>query len=363
MRRHYLLFCLTALLISSCTNKGTSVNDTDTIQWQNIDINDNKLDLSEIMKAERIVGLEETPESMVGRADKVIHSDSLLFVMDGTLTKKIYLFNANTGKYITSYGQVGGGPDEYNELNDISYVPETGVLYALTDYNKVRGFDKNGEIVASMTAPYKMWRMEAFDDRFCFFCDNDSTGEIVITDKDMDVLATHFPNSESSIKHLLIHPLQKNADGTVDYIRHLDNNIYNVRLDGDAPVSVKYTVDFGPTAYSRHEFEGADNEAMKMASKSHRGQIKYYADNDNYAVILFFDNNQPCISFYDKKSGESTAVQVMNLSQENVGIIASPIEYADGEYFMQVVDNPEFANLRENKDVNSGENPLIFFLK
>lgn len=361
----YMASLLTALLttaVTSCSNtEHASGRAADTTIWDCRSIQSSAYHINNDFPDSRILLLEDNGTSTVGRINKLILADSLLFAADSYMARQIFVFNSNTGKAIRSMGHKGKGPDEYIILNDVSYDPANNLLYALCDRNKLIVFNSEGEIEKVSAVPFKSEYLEYDDGHFYFFGNDENTGELTVTDTDMNVIASYFPNRGNPLQHMLLHPIQKSPDGGITYTRYMDNNIYQLHYPDS--ITVKYKVDFGPNGYGREEAErdGEDNIHRNLAHR--RGRIKYFAETDRFATILFFNNNEPCMSVLDKQTGQSVTSHISSVSDDNLGILQSPLEYATGNSLIQVIDAaalPE--DMVKRHSLAMVENPIIYFL-
>jgi hypothetical protein len=60
----------------------------------------------------KIITLEDTDESLIGRVDNIKATDDYLFILDKSFARKLLLFDKD-GKYLRQIGRFGGGPTEY----------------------------------------------------------------------------------------------------------------------------------------------------------------------------------------------------------------------------------------------------------
>ena len=350
--------------LSSCRKQtGTNPDNHAARVWDCTGIEPDKIyDISSDLPSHRLLELEENGNSTIGSVNKIITADSLLFVIDSNLAKRIFIFNLNTGKAIRSFGDTGSGPEEYSALQDVSYDEDRKLLYALCDNKKILTFNLKGEITGTAQAPYPSHKMEYDNNLFYFYSEDINTGEITVTDTAFNVLESFFPNKDNPLQHRMLHPLMKSPQGELTYIRYMDNNIY--QLHGTDSPKIRYTIDFGTDMYDRAEAEEDGEEGIKRKLGTRRGQIKYFVENSRYATILFFDRKEPCISMFDKQTGTSRNAYVRNVSEEMFGMLLSPIEYATDSCLIQVIDAATIpGEIMADKSIAPNENPMLYFMK
>lgn len=355
----YILFCV-AIFVSCNQNKQQNVKPT--YRWDcSGDINKEEIDLQSIFKNPYIIGLEETSNSRIGVINKIVLDDSLLFVLDADMSKQIVIYN-NEGKYIKSIRKIGRAESEYISLNDFSINQKDKQIYLLCDKRKILVYDFEGNFIKIMKPKFSAINIEYSDGRFYFVSEDKNTGSLIVADKNLNITHSHFPNKDNKLFHRLIHPLQKNNDGTVTYMRYLDNNIY--RLDRDGNMDILYSIDFGNKSMERDEMSATNEDVSKETQREKRGRIKYFVDGEKYAFIVFFEQGQPCLSLYDKETKESKSYKITSVKDSNTNDMVMPIEYYTGNGFIEVFSRDLISEKKiNNKNIVSGNNPLIYYLK
>lgn len=373
LKKIRLVLCMIAsaavMLTSSCQKKSNENPDPGTIDWDCSEISeDAEINLNELFGKSRILGLEETDESLIGSATKLIRNDSLIIIGDGYSTNCIYLFNASNGKFIKKFGETGAGPGEYITLDDVTLNDEDGEIYVLTNKMKIQIYDLAGNLKEEKTLPFRAYRMEYNNGHFYFMNANVIEGEVIVTDKDFNNKKHYLPNENDDFVVICWNPFGKSDDGSVTYYRSFDDNIYNIC--GTDTITVKYHVDFGEHVANRETLKGLlvcdehMNQNYRKVMSTRVGDIRNFLENDDFALIYFQANGKPSISFYDKRSGKVHTALVENL----VDSITGPMEYpafecSNGILMQRLRDmDPSVVSRRVNQEVNCGENPLIYDL-
>ncbi|GEM_PF-2027637 len=65
-----------------------------------------------------LVPLLADSANMIGAVSKIVFKDSLIYIMDGRITQKIYVYDTK-GRFKYSFGELGSGPGEYNTLTEM----------------------------------------------------------------------------------------------------------------------------------------------------------------------------------------------------------------------------------------------------
>jgi hypothetical protein len=112
---------IVCLLLFGC--KHTSNNEIISEGSIVIDININEnsvLKYSDIFDSIRFIRLETQDSSLVGRIKKIIAIEDKFVVLDASIAKMVFVFDSN-GKFLNRIGAIGGGTEEYDCPDDISY--------------------------------------------------------------------------------------------------------------------------------------------------------------------------------------------------------------------------------------------------
>ncbi|GAO30508.1 6-bladed beta-propeller [Geofilum rubicundum] len=117
-----------------------------TIDVKESDIIDNGK-LSDVVSIDSLVFLEYTDESIIGEIDKVLVSEDRIFVVDRESAKSIFCFDRK-GNFINSYNAIGRGPQEYIEIEDVSFYQDK--IYVFGEPNQFFVLDKNLNFVKSI---------------------------------------------------------------------------------------------------------------------------------------------------------------------------------------------------------------------
>lgn len=361
MKKNCLYLIILLSVFTACdSQKDNSLMTVSNIWDCNSVDNSTVLNITDLFPQSETIELEETEESAVGRINKLIAQDSLLFILDKDLAKKIFIFNSKTGKFIRSIGAIGSGPEEYVLLNDASLDESSSLLKVLCNNNKIFTYNTNGELVNTQELPFKAVNMEVFNDIYYFFSNNQDASEVIVTDNSLTELRSYFPNKDNPIIHMLVHPFSKNPYEGICYMRYMDNNIYQIH--GADSISIKYQINFGDNAYLRSMAENDGEEVIKQKLKNYRGRLKYFVENDSACIILFFDKGEPCMSIFNRKDHTSHTVPVTNITENRFGTLLSPIEYSSNSGFYEVIESlPE--QIPDTVFKQSGENPIIHIIQ
>ena len=278
-------------------NEETSA-DISVFQWTCEDEADFRL--SEIIDSVSFIPIETNNDVLIGEINKLVFHDNFLYILDSNYTTTLYIFDSQTGQFIQKIRKIGNGPGEYNTIQDFSINEKEGCIYLLCDKEKVFTYTLSGEFISEGKLPFYATAIEFFNDKFCFVCEDDDKGNLIVTDRKYNIESSHFPNKEyGDNMRILVHPFQKTKKGIL-YRRFLDNNIY--RIDSRGEISLLYQINLGTNLLEIDNVKSFTSAELKFEMKYKRCHIKYFTENDNHSIIYFFDKNEPYISVYNKKS-------------------------------------------------------------
>lgn len=362
--KHTVVLLLGVIIFASCRNGQSSSSEGEELLWNCSELSGNTFALSSVAKSYRFLPLETNDSSLLGGINKMVYQDSLIYLLDARYTAKVFVFTAKDGRFVKKFGRIGNGPGEYTAINDFSIDQERQSIYVLADRNRLITYTLSGDYVATATLPFMATHMEYLNNRFYFVCDIADADNLLITDKDFKLLASHFPNSVYKDNYrILLHPLQK-KENKILFHRFLDNQIYRINEDGE--LSVAYRIDFGMDAMSVDDIGGLTEKELKAMMKTKVGNVKYFTETDGYAFILYFDENKPCVSFFDRKTNQAESYGYASLKDDFIGKDFPILEYAfPNGTFTSVIPHGLIDYLLENKliqHVNEDSNPVLYQL-
>lgn len=350
---------------ASCRNDGVT-SGRQSVKWDCSRMTTDSFDSRELFKSVELIPLETTDKSLLGRVDKAVFFDSVVIVMDKTTAGNICVFNAKTGKYLWKFGSYGKGRGEYIRLNDFSIDENSQSIYVLSERNKMMKFDINGKFVDQKIMPFYSTAFEVSEGRFYFVCGTQSEYNLYVTDTDFNIKSEHFPMSDFGDNYVqCIHPLQKTADGIL-YNRNLDNNIYSIDASGN--ISVKYAIDLGPDSIKFAMLKDKHIDIKKLMKRS-ACDVKYFADGQRFAYIMFYVNGKATTSVYDKKNASVIVCKDANMKDGKLGLLFPILEFVNEKGDMvSAVSGSDIAKLAKNGILDSTKysedsNPILCIYK
>lgn len=124
--------------------------ETDVLRW------------SEVADSVTYVLLETPEEALIGRVDKLLFCDSLIYVLDRTKSRGVYAFTLE-GRYRGKIGDVGQGPGEFAEPTDVSVYGDRVYVYDQFSH-RLSSFTRSGKFLSARRVPFFAVGMHAFSD-------------------------------------------------------------------------------------------------------------------------------------------------------------------------------------------------------
>ncbi|HEX8019276.1 6-bladed beta-propeller [Mucilaginibacter sp.] len=306
--KFHLTILVYLLLICSCTRTTTSYTE-DISKFTTIHAPQKIKDLqfvkySDVFDSVKIIKLESTKSSLIGRIDKVLYYDSKIFILDQTERKAVFEFDAN-GKFIRQFGSVGNGPGKYNEPNDIS-VNKKELAIWVSDLEKFVIYDLDGRFLREVkTASFGKSGAMLDDNKFAVYLD---IGADVASGEKFNLKVI---NDQGEVTHVAFEKKDKDfSKGSFFFSQNenqfiispgYSNNIYAL---GNNAVTKKFAVDFGqyqmPADFSQ-KFPTAI-KFQQALSRSNYAYLSKYWDTPGYLVFSFVYKGMLFDAYYSKRT-------------------------------------------------------------
>lgn len=117
---------------------------------------EDKLFLTQISENIEYVLLDKASEAIIYGVDKIIFENNRLFVLDNSYTETLGVFS-DVGEPLFSLEIGLGGPDEFVEITDFDYFPETKELFVFSGaQRKIFVYDENGKPLREYRIPQSL---------------------------------------------------------------------------------------------------------------------------------------------------------------------------------------------------------------
>jgi hypothetical protein len=160
-----ILFVLIYLSLAACNHQqnanrknNSGINylteDYSKLKRINVSPDDSLFFIDSLLSEPRFIKLETNNNCLIGKIDKIICDDSLLFVIDQTISHTIFIYDLS-GKFKGKISKRGKGPREFLEIMDVAIVPSKKQL-ALLDVRsrKINYYSYQGEFLSYKKIPF-----------------------------------------------------------------------------------------------------------------------------------------------------------------------------------------------------------------
>lgn len=351
-------------LFFSCNGNKVVVSDSIMIACEK---NGEEIKISDFATKAYLLPLETTEASLFGEVDKLVVHDGKIYVLDQRYVVRILIFDGVTGKFLGQIGTVGGAPGEYKSIQDFSIDEERNVLYALCNRNKVMTYSLSGEFIREHAMKFYAHKLEYNGDRFYFFCNHSSKFNLRITNLKCEELESFFSNEYygANLRTLTLPFYKKN--GALFYRQFLDNHVYRV----DDEVRSYYTIDLGGETLPVKRFDNlSEKEVADMMSKV-SCHIRYFTENEDLILFIFFDKDQPQVSVYYKKTKKGYTCHYSDFKDDFYNIEGVLFSYQAGPNkmiavlpTMMVLDqlNDAGKKILTNHNITEDSNPILYII-
>ena len=148
------IYCLLSIFFG-CTSgltsndKPQSNNQCIVIDIDEIEI-DEVFDYSSVFDDYKIIPLETTKESLIGKISSIRFCGDYIVILDKNIGKSVYVFDLN-GKFVSKIGRLGKGPGEYINPASISTNDETNEILVYDSLrDQIQVFSIEGRLVKEL---------------------------------------------------------------------------------------------------------------------------------------------------------------------------------------------------------------------
>ena len=291
MKKEYLIIVLVVGLLNACQrqNKKDVIPEYDVI---NVDVN--KVDIlkyDDHFCSTKIIPLETTQESLIGKIEKLYITSDHILVFDSKMMN-LLLFDTD-GHFIRKIGMKGNGPGEYNFFNDIQFDKVESVVYAHERFqNCIYKYDLSGQLLEKTDrADVDFNSFFKTNDGYwvysCFKKNNSNGYNLMLLDNDLKNIKKKFFPQKSFLNVSFSSTFMENEGGRAFYIYPSSNVIYELVNEDVVPFA---EVNFGDKTMpynlivNMEDMEEYDN---LVSDKKYLGDISDFKINDKYLYFSF----------------------------------------------------------------------------
>ncbi len=296
------LIVLVFILFACTTKSGSEKQEVETVT---IDLSQelDKLNLSDLIAEDiRIIPLETTDRSLIGKVSKVLATADYIFILDMLMAQSIFMFSKD-GKFIRKIGESGPGPKEIGR--PIDFFIENQEIFVLDMETHIKTFDFEGNFIESREVnPRGGIGFSKLNGSGVFaFITGNADFNLDITDHDFKVIHSYFPYQNRRIDAGIINPLFRNeADGTLIYRRNMNDTLYSINSGGEL---IPYRMfDFGNKSIRQDLLPKEEDDPFWNNQMNAFAQIWYYFETASHGYLAFALNEEFWTGLHSKNTGE-----------------------------------------------------------
>lgn len=360
------LLCIILIcFLFSCKDKNEVISDVELIRCE--EKHDDQIKISDFSTKAYLLPLETNELSLLGEVSKLVLHGGKIYVLDQRYAAKIFIFDAITGKFLSRIGTIGAAPGEYRSIEDFSIDTEKKILYTLCDRTKIITYTLSGEIIEEKNIGFYANKMEYLNDHFYFNCDSGYKYNLYVTDMNFKEVESSFPNEPYGQNlQTLVHPFQK-KDGIIFFRQYLNNTIYKVNDE----ITPYYVVDIVNKGLPFNRFDKLSNKELGDVMSTVSCNIKYFTENENTIIYLYYNRNQPYIAVYNKKNKKGTAWHYKKFKDDYFDFEGVLFECADADKMIAVLSpasvleqlNNASKKALEGYNITEDSNPILYIIQ
>lgn len=271
-----------------------------------------KIYLSDFADSINSVRLETLDKkNLIGKVDKVLVADSLIYVLDRTKNPGVYLFSIS-GQYMNKIGDIGQGAGEFAEPTDFCVLGDTVYIYDQYQH-RLNLFNTGGKYLFSRKVPFFCLGFHAFSDSSYLFyaldADNHHLSTLVnhsvfLTDSMCSVRRYGFYREHGKYSSIWIPENFQNVGTSVYYHPPFSAAIYSIDCQGT--IRLKYDIDFGqeslPEEYLLEEnWKRFTDETTQQKYLLFPGNFR---ELESWFYFSYLNNHVTHHGFYCKSDGK-----------------------------------------------------------
>lgn len=267
-----------------------------------------------LIKSVKLINLE-SDGCVVGSIDKIISNDSLLYIMDKSVTNEVYIYTRE-GHYVNKISRYGHGKNEYSQLWDIFFdINKNNLCLVSRADQKILTFSPDGKKVLGETKLPKMFgHILPTANGYVGYMDNYSQNpnmpyNVWTTDNSFNLLESFFridPQVESSTI-FEVNTMSVFAD-TLLYKPEYRNTIYQIK---DGKASERYKLDFGEKTFPDLSSVSRENKTEWLRLLGEKiDNIFYFVETNDCLLMDFVMDGQFHLGIYNKKNHTSEIVRL-----------------------------------------------------
>ena len=318
----------------------------------------------DLIEVEKFIPLETDTTFLIGEIGKIVVYDEMLFILDNTIAKKLFVFDMN-GKFIRTIGKLGKGADELLNPVDFSINLSNGNIAILDNYRSLLVFKINGEM--------KYNRILSKENRFDNICYNNNDLYLYTSNCSgtKDGYSIHIFDEKFNEKKILKY------DESCDFIHPIKFPMYQVKnkfyyLDmfkaclyefKDQSVVRKLQMDFEDKYMPSNILNKAELFFKEFKNYCF---LREYVQGDDNAYFQILNRSKYNFAVLDMKNNKISVYS--NIEDRKVPFIP-PSCFHNSEFYSiiypsNIIDKTELLNqINSDQKISLLDNPIVYTYK
>ncbi|MCQ2974263.1 MAG: 6-bladed beta-propeller [Bacteroidales bacterium] len=333
--------------------------------------------VNDILEEIKIIKLENTDSSLIGKINHVVFSDEYIYVHDNYQNGSVIIFTKE-GKFVKRLTK-GNGPGEINIVTDITFNKKANQL-VVNQTNFIKKYTPDGTFIDEYYIPFIIQNIISYnDDYLCSQLPSQNEEHklsIICLDSLTNVKNTSFINKDL-IDYLSYNNFALGSDGSINIIQPFNNMIFAYQ---DSSIVVKYKLNLGNNNFVPDAIVDIKTfeENFKEDQYAFTGN---YTETDNYQYYRVDKGDMSFYNiYYNKTTKKYRSGLKINFTLPEVLLGCGDYAGSYNNYFVrvfhpEVIPSQRFQETFDNigivtktdadfiKTITSNDNPVIVLYK
>jgi hypothetical protein len=302
---------------------------------------DAKIKLSDLITDYRMLSLKNWEGGVVGDIDKILLSDSLVFILDQYIFNSLQIFDLFTGEQVVQFIPTGEGPGEMKSITefDLDIVNRKILIYD-NSLAKVLYFSFEGDFLYEKRLPIRAHSFRIFSGNQLLFSSynngNDHLGktaesDLFLLDSNFIIQNTYkYPKINQMLSDFVPRDVIRENGGVVTYFPRFANELLQIDIEKNT-ISPILQVDLESRGLSNKDLKdvGPDFISERKEDQKFYGFGQHF-DTPNWTAMKFnrFGGTELHV-YYNKITGEVISGTGFEYDFEDLIFYSFPLICAD----------------------------------
>ena len=296
--------------------------------------------LSEIIENHRYLELKNSSNTILGDIDKIIFSDSLIFVLDLYLNNSLQVFDFTSGEEHLVFLPSGAGPGEMKTIADFDVDFENRKIWVFDEgLAKMLEFDFSGNFLAEKKVPLRANSFRRLGSDFVFSCVNNPNdhlanvglSDLVVLDSSMNIIAGFIASQfDQRLSSFLPRDLLRLNSKSLTYLPRYQNEILTLDVNKKS-VSTLLRINLEKFGLNQRDFVEIDESFVsKRKADGLFFTFGHHVVTPNWLSIKYDRfGGQELQIYYNKETGEVKSGVRINFDFKDLISYSFPMACSD----------------------------------